>query len=71
METGSVYLRFHTGEYSCVLRSGAQMCSQDVSERTLGTFLSSGNVFSDEKRSDKKGAADTSPFCMKRKRLNC
>lgn len=33
-------------------QSGAQMCSQDVSERMLGTFLSTENVFSVEERSD-------------------
>lgn len=33
-------------------QSGAQMCSQDVSERMLGTFRSTENVFSVEERSD-------------------
>ena len=33
-------------------QSGAQMCSQDVSERMLGTFRSTENVFSVEQRSD-------------------
>ena len=33
-------------------QSGAQMCSQDVSERMLGTFRSTENMFSVEERSD-------------------
>ena len=47
-----MYLAFYTREHSCVPQSGAQMCSQDVSERMLGTFLSTENVFSVEERSD-------------------
>ena len=46
-----MYLAFYTREHSCVPQSGAQMCSQDVSERMLGTFLSTENVFVEE-RSD-------------------
>lgn len=47
-----MYLAFYTREHSCVPQSGAQMCSQDVSERMLGTFRSTENVFSVEERSD-------------------
>lgn len=47
-----MYLAFYTREHSCVPQSGAQMCSQDVSERLLGTFRSTENVFSVEERSD-------------------
>lgn len=47
-----MYLAFYTREHICVPQSGAQMCSQDVSERMLGTFRSTENVFSVEERSD-------------------
>ena len=47
-----MYLAFYTREHSCVPQSSAQMCSQDVSERMLGTFRSTENVFSVEERSD-------------------
>ena len=47
-----MYLAFYTREHSCVPQSGAQMCSQDVSEHMLGTFRSTENVFSVEERSD-------------------
>ena len=47
-----MYLAFYTREHSCVPQSGAQMCSQDVSERMLGTFRSTETVFSFEERSD-------------------
>lgn len=47
-----MYLAFYTREHSCVPQSGAQMCSQDVSERMLGMFRSTENVFSVEERSD-------------------
>ena len=52
VKSGSMYLAFYTREHSCVPQSGAQMCSQDVSERMLGTFRSTENVFSVEERSD-------------------
>ena len=54
-----MYLAFYTREHSCVPQSGAQMCSQDVSERMLGTFRSTENVFSARSEAT-LGAADSS-----------